>query len=793
MNKNNYNTKMQLIFNNLRLLTILFLLSSCSTSEESNNHLKLWYEQPATKWEEALPVGNGRLGAMVFGKYDTERIQLNEESLWAGSKINNNNPKALENLDEIRRLIFEDELVEAEKLADKSLLGTPPVIRSYQTMGDLYLDFGNRKIENYCRELDLKTGICQTSYSSEGVKYTEEVLASAPDNLIAIRLRGSKKASLNLSVKLEREKDAVVKTFGSNELIMEGQIIDEDDSLRGPGGKHMRFSACLKAIPQGGEIVTEGSMLSVKNADELLLLYTATTDYNLEKLNFDRSIDPLKECKEILDKTGDNNFETIKQKHLNDYEAIFNRVSLDLGGNERDTLPTDKRLQAVVDGAEDPGLAALYFQYGRYLLMGSSRFPGKLPANLQGIWCQDFKAPWNSDFHTNINLQMNYWPADVCNLGETVEPLTNFLNQLQKPGSATAREMYGTDGWTLHHLTDAFGRTGLMDGITWGTFPMGGPWMTFPLYRHFQFSGDVDYLRDKAYPVMKGSARFIIGFLSRDKNGNLSTAPSCSPENSFYLPNSKQTSKMTYSSTIDIEIITELFNNCINAASVLNTDHAFSDSLKAILRELPPVKISEQTGGIQEWINDYKETEPGHRHMSHLLGLYPGTQITSSTPELFDAAKVTISRRLKSGGGHTGWSRAWIINFYARLLDGEKAGEHLDLLFKKSTLPNLFDNHPPFQIDGNFGATAGIAEMLLQSHKGDTICLLPAIPPKWEKGEVYGLLARGGITVNMSWENNKLVKAILKSKYKKDVKIIYNGDIKPVSLNAGEEYTYKPD
>ncbi len=788
-------------------LISLVLLSGCTDSSDktASNHLTLWYKQPAKVWDEALPVGNGRLGAMVFGNAENERIQINEESIWAGCPVNNNNPGSLAHLPEIQKALFESKFKEAWQLANDNMLGTPPRIRSYQPLGDLLINYAwKTKPENYRRSLDLKTGVAATEFTVDGKKYRQEVYVSVPDNMLIVKIKALNGGAIDADFTMTREKDAVVTTTTDGKILLTGQIIDAEDKGSGPAGAHMKFSGEARLTHAGGKVeslVGDGPRavpssnpravpssnpaIKVTGAREVTIRLTAATDFSIARLDFDRTIDPAANCKRILDAADDKSDKDLMKRHLAEYQPMFNRVALDLEGADLDSLPTNDRLLRMKSGGEDNALIAMYFQYGRYLLMGSSRGPATLPANLQGIWNKDMNAAWNADFHTNINLQMNYWPAEVCNLSETALPLVSFMQKLVVPGTVTAKEMYGTEGWVFHHLVDPFGRTGVADGV-WGITPLNGPWMTFTVYEHFLFTRDTAFLRNVAWPMMKGSAQFVLGFLVESPDGYLVTNPSHSPENAFLVPGTKtkENSALTYAATVDIEILNTLFDNCKEACKILGTDQDFAAKLEAAQKRLPPVVINSK-GVIQEWIKDYDEVEPGHRHMSHLLGLYPLAEFTPATPELFKAAQATIERRLSFGGGHTGWSRAWIVCQYARLQNGEKAYENLLALLRKSTQSNLFDTHPPFQIDGNFGGTAGIAEMLIQSHTG-VIHLLPALPKAWSTGEVKGLCARGGFVFNLKWVDGKLVNASVSSKTGGTAKVFYAGKEQEIKMKSGE-------
>lgn len=734
----------------------------------------LWYRQPAANWNEALPIGNGRLGAMVFGGVLSDTIQLNEDTVWAGEKRDRNNPEAAKNLPEVRRLLFAGMPHEAEVLADRTIISIPRRLPPYQPLGVLRMGFGDdphTAVTDYRRELDLETAVVRTTYR-QGAKFTREIFSSAVDQVIVVHLTCDQPKRITFAAGLAREKDAKSRFQGTNRIVLEGEAIARDPRHTEERPVGVKFQAVLLVVPEGGKMTQVRDDLFIEEADSVTLYLAAFTNFKPRDIERD-----------LL--AAKRSYADLKARHISDYQRLFNRVKLTLGAGAAPDLPTDERLKRVTAGAEDPHLIEQYFQFGRYLLISCSR-PGAMAATLQGLWNDKLEPPWDSKYTININTEMNYWPAEVTNLSELHEPLFDLIDLARPDGRHIAKALYGAGGFVLHHNTDIWGDAVPIDGVGSGIWAMGGAWLSLHLWDHYDFTRDRQFLASRAYPVMKEAAEFLLDYLVDDDKGHLVTGPSLSPENTYKMPNGV-TAKLCMGPTMDTGITRQLLTRVIDASVILNIDADFRAKAKAAMDRLPPFQIGKY-GQIQEWMEDYDEKEPGHRHISQLFALHPGNQITPrGTPELARAARATLERRLANGGGHTGWSRAWIINFWARLEDGDKAGENVTALLAKSTLPNMLDTHPPFQIDGNFGGTAGIAEMLLQSHAGE-ISILPALPKSWPAGSVKGLLARGAVAVDIDWKDGKASRVALRSPISAQHKVRFaDGRVETVKLAAGKE------
>jgi alpha-L-fucosidase 2 len=760
-----------------KLFSALCLFVVITAFSQSKQNLRLWYNKSSgTTWENALPIGNGRLGAMIYGNVEKETIQLNEHTVWSGSPNRNDNPLALDSLAIIRQLIFEGKQKEAETIANRVIISKTSHGQKFEPVGSLQLAFtGHEDFSNYYRELDIERAVTKTSYIVNGVAYTREALASFPDRVVVMRLTASKPGNISFTAFFTTpQKRATVKTTPSKELSIFGTTSDHE-TVKGM----VNYKGIVRMKLEGGSLNANDTSLIIKDANAATIYISIATNFN----NYHNiSGDENKRASDYLNKAYQKSFATILSAHVAAYQKYFNRVKLDLGTSDAPILPTDERLKNF-DSTNDPSFVTLYYQYGRYLLISSSQ-PGGQAANLQGIWNDKINPPWDSKYTININAEMNYWPAEKTNLAELHEPFLQMVKEVSETGQQIARIMYGARGWMAHHNTDIWRAAGAVDGAFWGSWNNGGGWMSQHLWEHYLYNGDKTFLAS-VYPVLKGAALFYVDFLiEHPKYHWLVVCPDESPENA---PKAHQGSSLDAGVTMTNQIVFDVFSNAIRAAEILKKDAAFVDTLKQLRNRLAPMHIG-QYGQLQEWLDDIDDPNDHHRHISNLYGLFPSNQISPyRTPELYNAAKNTLIQR---GDVSTGWSMGWKVNWWARMLDDNHAYKLIQNQLTSvgtnegggGTYNNLFDAHPPFQIDGNFGCTSGITEMLMQS-ADEAVHLLPALPDVWQTGSVSGLRARGGFEiVSMQWKNSRLVKLVLKSTLGGNLRLRVSNEMK---LSAG--------
>lgn len=722
---------------------------------------KIWFRKPATEWEEGMPIGNGRLGAMVLGEVGEEKIYLNEETIWYGGKKEHLNADASKYISEIRELLFEGKVEKAQTLARMALTSSPQYINPYIPGGYAWFFYGEHtgEYKDYTRKLDLDQAMVSVEYKCQNKAYRREYLTSHPDGVIAIHITCDEPKGLNFSVNLNRRPyDGKVWTIGSDTILMEGEC----------GKEGIEFATALSATCKDGEVKTIGNFVNIQNATAATIYIATETSY--------RNEDYIEKASQKVQAAIDIGYEKIKKMHIKDYQALFNKSKLSLNAHTNE-YPTDQLINLCRQGEDANHLMELIYNFGKYLLIASSR-KGCLPSTLQGIWNESYTPKWESNYTININTQMNYWPAEVSNLSECHEPLFEFIERLCENGKVIARKMYGCNGSVAHHVSNIWAEAAPMGILSASPYwPMGLAWLSLHMYEHYRFTGDKEFLEKRCYPVINEVATFFTEYLVESPEGYLVTGPSVSPENS-YISMGGEVGALCMGPTMDIQIIKEVFEAIKVSEKILEIETDLSAAIERVEAKLPPIRVGKH-GQVMEWYQDYEEVELGHRHISHLFGLHPGNQITESkSPELFEAAKVTLQRRLENGGGHTGWSKAWIINFYARLLEGEKAYESIRGLLNTSVRNSLLDIHPPFQIDGNFGVCAAISEMLIQSHE-EAIRILPALPACWQSGSLIGVCARGGFEIDIEWDEGKLKTLEVYSKCGNELNI-YLEDIKQV-------------